>query len=1139
MKEKLLRSDDHLILKTILSFTFFMAFLFQGNSQVLLSENFEYEAGNLVGQGNWKQQASTTTNPIQLVEGPLTYPGYQDNSIGKAVEIKDAGQDIYKEFDEQTTGTVYYAALVNLTDAQSNTIGDYFMHFGEGGGATTGFSARLFAKKSANGKLQFAATRTNVATSAEFATNEYEFNKTHLIVVKYTLKGNGSTAKDDEVALFVNPVISENEPEPLTIGTNTSSYNPNKIKGIYIRQGVSKKTALGTIDAIRVSKSWEGLFGFITEEPPTLTLNPKSITFGMVFNGISYTKEVNVKGKNLKGDITVTGLTTGEVSVNTTTIPKKEAESENGFTLIATLHPTSDEIFKDIITFESEGMDPVNANIAWAATMLEETADIKTLREKDPGAWATYRMNGEATISYIYKDGGKTTYYLQDNERGITVYDAWGDIKESYQIGDKVKGVIGTLELSFGSLSLVPSHFTLGEVISSGNEITPVTVTLAELTSSGSVYESRLIKVENVAFKDVSEDAIFENGMTSPAINDETADAKMRVFKDADYIGELIPDKAALIGVSTAGNGTLVGPRSIADMILEPNMEMTPESLEKKTTDINIPVELGKFIITTQGLPSPLTLDVRGTNRDFFTSSVTTISGEGLKKTEVTITYQPTAAGMHKATLVIDCEKAPQLSKTINLAANALDPENPPAFSVNVEGLTDFSTEIDNEEKQTIKVTTANLLDYLYVKVMGEGEGSFTISNTMFLKNQIDAPLIITFNPKKEGTFTERIEFSSEGTETFYLIVTGTATGKQEPQPEGDKFPLDTSNPRALLDEQFNDVSHNKVLSINGWKTIAEQGLRAWWGYEFKDDNDNIIEKSAKVTGYSSIPEENPLHEMWLITPPLDFKNSASKMFTFRVMGDILVEGQDAELSLYYMDMADGELYKSPIEIDMPKIPDQNKEWIEYHINLEGQELADVFFMGFHFKATGGNVNSAVYYIDDISYGRADLPIINIPAPEIKFKSEINKEVITDPVNITASNLTESIQLKLSGTNSDKFQIIPETISAEGGSFQIKFSSDILGNNEAILKLSSRGAADQYILISVDNKEQGSNIEISNIDAIVGDITIYDISGKKIKDVYNTTIEEVKKELKSGVYIVNIVITKDSKTEILSIKIIK
>lgn len=62
-------------------------------AELLLSENFDYPAGNLYGQGEWMNQGkNNVNNPIQLVEPALTYPGYIDTPAGLSAEV--AGEDL-------------------------------------------------------------------------------------------------------------------------------------------------------------------------------------------------------------------------------------------------------------------------------------------------------------------------------------------------------------------------------------------------------------------------------------------------------------------------------------------------------------------------------------------------------------------------------------------------------------------------------------------------------------------------------------------------------------------------------------------------------------------------------------------------------------------------------------------------------------------------------------------------------------------------------------------------------------------------------------------------------------------------------------------------------------------------------------
>lgn len=1289
MKKNLLTAKHLFLIRRLVILTVLFSFPLILKAQDILTDNFEYNVGNIVGQGDWKQQASTTTTPVQVVDTVLTYPGYQDKGVGKAVKIENSGQDIYKEFAERTVGTVYYAALVCINKAQSNTIGDYFLHFGEGGG-NVAFCARLFAKTSENGKLQFAVTRTNVATSKEFATMEYEFGKTHLVIVKYTLKGNGSSAKDDEVSLFIDPVISETEPAPLIVGTNTSTANPDKIAGIYIRQGATGKTALGYVDALRVSSTWSGLFGSVVnpDPVPALEISPKSVIFGEVYGGETYEKVINVKGKDLKGDITVGRMTTGELKASATVITKIEAEAENGYDLTLTLEPADVEIYKDNVIFSSEGMADVKISPAWNTTIFTDIPDLKTLRAKEADRSTLYKVTGETVISHIYVDGSKTYYYLQDAEKGITVMDAFGDITTEYKEGDKLTGICGTLELSFGSLFMLPAR-DFGIPVSSGNEITQVSVTLTELSATPKEYESRLIRTnaEFVGVSGAQVPPVFTEG-ANPEITDGSTTSRMRIFKGADYVGTTIPVKAVITGISTSGAGNLVAPRRLGDItqlveesnnlflnpgfeewtgsamfgynpgewestmgttfqereikqsgeyalriktakldakleqevspetplvflpgekyeltlryytvtsnngndislksywraggttelthdkeILnngtfftsvgkwetktiqttvpqgassfyfalsvpkggsevifddfsfkkvisdEPSLVVIPGKIAKMTTNINVPVTSEKIMIFSENLPAAVSLEVTGKNASFFTPSVTVIP-VNKHITELTIAYNPDAVGEHTAMLIIDCPGAEALSSTISLKGYAIDPDKKPIITIDQTGPLAFTSKVGEKEKKTVLVSSKNLPDYLYARVMGESRGQFIISNTLLAGNVDNVELNITFSPKAEGSFTERVAVYCK-TDTVFISLQGLATPGSGQEVEGDRFPLDVSNPHSLLNEHFDAITHNKVLKLDEWKNIAVKNTRAWWGYNFKDDADKVIESVAKVTAFNSVSTEELPHEMWLVTPALDFKNTANKVFTFRVMGDLMLEDQDALLEVCYMDMEDGELYTNPVDIKMPSIPDENHEWREYHINLEGQPIADVFFIGFHFKGTGGKVNSAVYYIDDVSYGRTDLPSVTPSVTSLEMVARAGETIVSDPINVQAKNLASPITLTVGGPNASKFKLSAEKLPITGGTFTISFESAEIGVHQAYVKIASRGAADIYIPVSVRN-ENPQNIAnvVFNEDT---EVVVFDYTGKELlRKTIRGSVEQLTDKLKNGMYI--------------------
>ena len=273
--------------------------------------------------------------------------------------------------------------------------------------------------------------------------------------------------------------------------------------------------------------------------------------------------------------------------------------------------------------------------------------------------------------------------------------------------------------------------------------------------------------------------------------------------------------------------------------------------------------------------------------------------------------------------------------------------------------------------------------------------------------------------------------------------------------------------------------------------------------------------------------------EMMLVTPALDFKNSESKIFTFRVRGDYLLDNQTDLLELCYIDLAEGDMFIAPVDgFSMPNMQDQSGEWQEFHIDLTGQNIADVFFMGFRFKSTRGRTNSVTYYIDDVSYGRTDLAVIRPSHKQLVFNATAGIDAISDEVTVTGNNLTEPIKLTLSGPNKSKFKLSTNQLPVTGGSFMVSFNSDEIGVHEAYVKLASRGAADIYVPISVNNTVAGS---IEGISTEHSNIEVYDLNGRKVAEQKMTTAKKATKNLPAGIYVIKL--TSDKGINFYKIKI--
>ena len=152
-----------------------------------------------------------------------------------------------------------------------------------------------------------------------------------------------------------------------------------------------------------------------------------------------------------------------------------------------------------------------------------------------------FRLNAEATISYIRTSATKQTY-IQDSGAGIMIYDASAMIT-GVAAGDNIYGLKGKLSVYNGMFEILPvsSAFTIK---SSGNLITPRTVTIADFNSSFSTYESMLVKFINVKFIDGNSTNTFAATATNYNVTDGTNTLIFRNFPsgEGDIAGSIIPN---------------------------------------------------------------------------------------------------------------------------------------------------------------------------------------------------------------------------------------------------------------------------------------------------------------------------------------------------------------------------------------------------------------------------------------------------------------------------------------------------------------------------------------------------------------------------------------------------------------------
>ncbi|MEZ4801183.1 MAG: T9SS type A sorting domain-containing protein [Gelidibacter sp.] len=204
-------------------------------------ENFNYgsSTGDLtaVSGGNWTNHSGT--GAVGYATTSLSMAGYSSSGIGGSATIDAAlGEDVNRAFTPQTTGTIYFSALMNLSAVSSG--GSYFFHLKN---ETTGFYGRVGAKDDGSGNVLFGIGATS--STLVYGTTPYSLNTTYLVVGTYNLDSGVSN-------LYV--MTSPSATEPTTPEATDTGSTGNTVVAVALRQGSG--TPSGVIDGINVATSW-------------------------------------------------------------------------------------------------------------------------------------------------------------------------------------------------------------------------------------------------------------------------------------------------------------------------------------------------------------------------------------------------------------------------------------------------------------------------------------------------------------------------------------------------------------------------------------------------------------------------------------------------------------------------------------------------------------------------------------------------------------------------------------------------------------------------------------------------------------------------------------------------------------------
>jgi hypothetical protein len=171
-----------------------------------------------------------------------------------------------------------------------------------------------------------------------------------------------------------------------------------------------------------------------------------------------------------------------------------------------------------------------------------------------------------------------------------------------------------------------------------------------------------------------------------------------------------------------------------------------------------------------------------------------------------------------------------------------------------------------------------------------------------------------------------------------------------------DEYVLPFARPIQVLEETF-----DSELPSN-WLNVVVSGDKKWYHTTYNDDG------YAAMTGYKGT---QPPFDAWLISPPLDIKNAASKSLTFNSQ----VNGYGSTTTVFEVYVLDSNdptqaTVKAKLNPTLAKAPASGYSgWVESG-DIDLSQWADgVYYIGFRFFATQ-DANYATWCIDNVVFGK-------------------------------------------------------------------------------------------------------------------------------------------------------------------------
>ncbi|MGL4993834.1 MAG: DUF6359 domain-containing protein [Bacteroidales bacterium] len=190
----------------------------------------------------------------------------------------------------------------------------------------------------------------------------------------------------------------------------------------------------------------------------------------------------------------------------------------------------------------------------------------------------------------------------------------------------------------------------------------------------------------------------------------------------------------------------------------------------------------------------------------------------------------------------------------------------------------------------------------------------------------------------------------------FLLVFTACNNVEDNIIPPGGQDP---NEPVTLYFQDFNTVTDNGNISLEGWKIEKVKGDRDWQGKLFDDNG------YAQASAHNGTAAE---YEYWLISPGFNVKDAVQKTVSFKTSKSFWQNTSSLEVYAMVSNEVSAEKRKLDVTIAEEASAD-NTFVLSGDIDLSNE--GELVYIGFRYQALGGASNSTTFRVDDFSFGGA------------------------------------------------------------------------------------------------------------------------------------------------------------------------